>query len=202
MVSFQDLIIRLENLGLYDVMLPFFLIFVLVFAILQKSKILHARGDEADRRAKGYDMVVALIIGALVVVPHVLGLYPANADVIVIMNTALPNIALVLVALLSLFLIVGLFGGRAAWVGKLTGWVALVAFVLVGYIFARAAGWFEGSLPNWLWWLEDPDTQALLIVVAVFAIIIWFITKEPPRDDAEGAFTKIGDAVGELFGKN
>ncbi|MFQ5474276.1 MAG: hypothetical protein ACE5DM_00400 [Candidatus Nanoarchaeia archaeon] len=198
MVSFQDLIIRLDSIGLYEVMLPFFLIFVLVFAVLQKSRIL---GDDPIK-TKAYNVVVALIIGAMVVVPHVLGLYPANADVVLIMNKALPNIALVLVAILAVFLIIGLFGGRAAWVGMFTGWVAIVAFILVVYIFGRAAGWFEGSLPNWLWWLGDPDTQALLIVFAVFALVIWFITKEPSKGESGKALGEFGEKLGELFGRN
>jgi len=189
----------MQNIGLYDAILPFFLIFVIVFAVLRKSEIL-GKGD----KSKSYDVVVSIIIGLLVVIPHVVGLYPPNADVVVIMNRALPNIALVLVALLALFLIVGLFGGTAAWAGKLTGWVALISFILVVYIFGRAANWFQ-YLPDWLWWLDDPDTQALIIVIAVFAIVIWMITKEPktPEQAAQpGSLAKFGDAVGELFGRN
>ncbi|MBU0461930.1 MAG: hypothetical protein KJ574_05070, partial [Nanoarchaeota archaeon] len=130
------------------------------------------------------------------------GLYPANGDVVVIMNSALPNIALVLVALLAVFLIVGLFGGQAAWVGKLTGWVALGAFALVVYIFGKAAGWFI-TTPEWLQWLDNPDTQALVIVVAVFALVIYFITKEPKKEEMAGPkwWEKFGESVGELFGK-
>ena len=202
MVSFQDLIYRMESIGLYDAILPFFLIFVIVFAVLQKSKILH--GKDEDKKGKSYDVVIALIISALVVVPHVLGLYPANADVVVIMNTALPNIALILVALLALFLIVGLFGGSAAWIGKLTGWVALASFILVVYIFGRAANWFQ-QVPDWLWWLDNPDTQALIVVIAVFALVIYFITKEPkegPTPEDQKWSTKFGENVGDLFGRN
>lgn len=196
MVSFQDIIHRLQSIGLYDVILPFFLIFVIVFAILRKSAIL----GETDK-AKAYDVVVAMIVGLLVVIPHVVGLYPPNADVVVIMNTALPNIALVLVALLALFLIVGLFGGSAAWAGKLTGWVAFVSFLLVVYIFGRAANWFQ-TVPNWLWWLDNPDTQAMIIVIAVFALVIYFITKEPKEvPEEEKFFTKFGEDVGQLFGR-
>ena len=195
MVSFQDLIYRMESIGLYDAILPFFLIFVIVFAVLRKSDILQ------DKR---YDVMVSIIIGLLVVIPHVLGLYPANADVVVIMNTALPNIALVLVALLALFLIVGMFGGSAAWIGKLTGWVAFASFILVVYIFGRAANWFQ-TTPNWLIWLDNPDTQALIIVIAVFALVIYFITKEPktaPTAEEDKWSTKFGETVGDLFGRN
>jgi len=193
MVSFQDLIYRLQNIGLYDAILPFFLVFVLVFAILQKSNILE------DKR---YNVVVSLIIGLLVIVPHVLGLYPANADVVVIMNTALPNIALVLVALLAVFLIVGLFGGQAKWLGPFTGWIAFAAFILVIYIFGRSAGWFI-TVPGWLIWLDNPDTQALIVIFAVFALVIYFITKEPtPAGEGMGkSLGEFGEKFGDIFGR-
>ena len=195
MVSFQDLIYRMDSIGLYDAILPFFLIFVIVFAVLRKSDILQ------DKR---YDVVISLIIGLLVVIPHVLGLYPQNADVVVIMNSALPNIALVLVALLALFLIVGMFGGSAKWIGPFTGWIAFGSFILVVYIFGRAANWFQ-RVPDWLWWLDNPDTQALIVVIAVFALVIYFITKEPKQPDEPGvgdALGKFGEKLGDVFGRN
>ena len=194
MVGFNDLIYRMQQWGLYDSILPFFLIFVVAFAVLQKSDIL---------KDKRYNVVVSVILGLLVVIPHIIGRYPANGDVVVIMNAALPNVALVLVVLLAVFLIVGLFGGKATWAGKATGWVALLAFILVLFIFGRAANWFQ-TTPTWLRWIDDPNTQALVIIFAVFALVIWFITKEPSTEEsgAGKALGKVGEELGKLFGKN
>jgi len=36
----------------------------------------------------------------------------------------------------------------------------------------------------WLGFLAiNPDLQALIVMVLIFAVIIWFITKEPKKED-------------------
>ncbi|MBT5023422.1 hypothetical protein HON01_11430, partial [Candidatus Woesearchaeota archaeon] len=131
MVTFQNVIARLEYMGLSDVLLPFLLIFTVVFAIMQKTQPL---GEK-----KSYNVLIALVLALSTVVPHVLGYYPANADVVVIINKSLPSVSIVLVAIVMVFLVVGLFGGKATWGGALSGWIAFAAFILVFVIFASAA---------------------------------------------------------------
>jgi amino acid transporter len=196
MSYFTNIVYTLESLGISDVLLPFILVFTVVFAIMQKVKPL---GEETERH-KPFNVVIALVMALAVVIPHVLGAYPPKADVVVIMNSALPQVSIVLVAILMVLLIVGLFGGKATWGGAVSGWLAFVAFLVIVYIFGRAAGWFD-YLPNWLYWLDNPDTQAMLIVVAVFAIIIFYITKEPSEKGAAvHNVSKVGEALSSLFG--
>ncbi|NQU79410.1 hypothetical protein HQ545_06605 [Candidatus Woesearchaeota archaeon] len=192
---FSNALYVLQGWGLSDVILPFILIFTVVFAIMQKVKPI---GDQ--ERAKQYNVVISLVMALSVIIPHVLGYYPAGADVVNIINAALPQVSVVLVALLMVLLIVGLFGGKAEWGSSLSGWIAIAAFILVSYIFGRAAGWFT-YLPDWLYWLDNPDTQAMLIVVGVFALIIYYITKDPNEGAGvgEGA-KKMGEAFRDLFG--
>jgi hypothetical protein len=191
MVTFQDVILRLQAVGLSDVLLPFILIFTVVFAILQKA---HPLGDAP--KDKPFNMMVALVMALAVVIPHVIGMYPAGADVVVIINQSLPNVAVVLVALVMVLLLVGLFGGKPTWGSTASGWVAIFAFLLVIYIFGRSAGWFL-YLPAWLYWLDNPDTQAMLLVLAVFALIVWFITKDP--DAKSTGLRDVADGVKGLF---
>ena len=168
-------------------LLPFLLVFTIIFAILQKSKIL---GDGK----KNYNVILSLVIALLVVVPHVTGTYPADADVVSIMNNALPNVSIVIVAIVMLLILIGILGGEAKWMGgSLSGWIAVIAFLIILFIFGKAAGWWL-AWPSWLWWLEDPDTQALIIIILVFGIIIWWVTKEP-KSDQKGfkLFSDIGD---------
>ncbi|MFC1722907.1 hypothetical protein ACFL0V_02110 [Nanoarchaeota archaeon] len=195
MADFRSVIYTLETMGFMDVILPFLLIFTVVFAIMQRVKPL---GEEGPRQ-KGYNIVIAMVMSLAVVIPHVMGYYPANADVVVIINKALPQVSIILVAVLMVLLIVGLFGGKATWGSSLSGYVAFGALLIVGYIFGRAAGWFE-YLPNWLYWLDNPDTQAMLLVVAVFALVIWFITKDPTPEGKKGeSLKKFGDSWANLF---
>jgi hypothetical protein len=180
----------LEDLGLTDVLLPFLLIFTIIFAILQKSKIL---GDQK----KNLNVVVALVIGLLVVIPHVTNSYPANADVVEIMNKAIPSVSLVVVAILMLFIIIGLFGGEADWTGPISGWVAVIAFVIIVWIFGAASDWWNG----WRWFNDffGSQTVAVIIIILVFALIIGFITAGEKTGGRGNMLKKIGDEIGRFF---
>ncbi len=74
-LQLEEFVRILDSWGLTDVMLPFLLIFVVIFAVLQKSNIL----GEGKRK---YNLVFSLVVGMLVVVPHVTGRYPAGKDVV------------------------------------------------------------------------------------------------------------------------
>lgn len=182
-----DVIIQLDNLGLTDVLLPFLLIFTILFAVLQKSKLLGA-----DK--KNFNIILALIISLLVVIPHITNSYPENADVVQIINQSIPNVAVVIVAILMVLLLMGVFGVEFTWAGKVTGWIVMIALACVVGIFGKAAGWWgEGvSLPWWLSWFGDPNTQTLIVVLLVFGIIIWFITGSGGQTQGSGFVEEFG----------
>jgi len=187
--AFVNAIESMENWGLTDVLLPFLLIFTIMFAILQKTKIL---GEDK----KNFNVIIALVIALTVVIPHVTGSYPPDGDIVSIMNSALPNISIVVVAIVMLLILIGILGGEASWMGgSLSGWIAIIALLIVLFIFGKAANWYE-SWPRWLWWLEDPDTQALVVIILIFGIIIWWVTKEPSE---KGEKWKLFSDIGDFF---
>ena len=119
----------LQDWGLIDVLLPFLLIFTIIFAILQKTKIL---GEDK----KNLSVVVAVVVGLLVVVPHVTGRFPANADPVLIINDALPQVSIVLVAVIFLLILIGVFGQDYVFLGvSMPGWITLISFVIILLIF-------------------------------------------------------------------
>ncbi|MAE13813.1 hypothetical protein CMO92_04565 [Candidatus Woesearchaeota archaeon] len=186
-MGFEEMFIRLENMGLSDVLLPFLLIFVVVYAVLQKVKIF---GTEKDKN-KPYSVTIALVLALAVVIPHITGRYPPGKDVVEIMNSALPNISLFLVAILCLLIILGLLGDEVNIAGgSLASWAVLISLLAVVVIFGGAAGWFGTGFPWGMNFLRDPDTQALVTVILVFGIIIYFITHEPDDSKKEDGFWK------------
>lgn len=177
---FQDGLMQLEEMGFLDVIVPFILIFTIVFAVLQKTKILGVDKDGDPR--KNFNSVIALVMALAVIIPHVMGTYPYGADVVVIINSALPNVSAVLVAILMMLLIIGVFGGEVNIAGSsLAGWAVIFSIAATVVIFGAAADWFQ--LPQWLYFLEDSDTQSLIVVVLVFAMIIAFVTKSDKKKD-------------------
>jgi hypothetical protein len=181
MSYFERAVYTLENLGITDVLLPFLLIFTLVFAVLQKSKILGM--DKDGHPHKKFNVTISLIMALGVVIPHITNSYPYNADVVDIINRALPNVSLVVVAIVMFMLLVGIWGKELNVAGSaLSVWVTILSIIAILVIFAVAAGWM-GDMPYWLRFLEDPETQALVIIIIVFGLIIKFITGEERTEE-------------------
>ena len=195
-MDFVQFVNQLESFGLTDALLPFLLIFTVIFAILQKVKIF-------GKDKKNINVIISLIIGLLVVIPHVTQSYPPGQDVVEILNSAIPNVSIIIIAIVMVLILLGVFGSKLEIAGgSLAGWVALLSFLTVGYIFGRSAGWFT-YLPNWLQWLDDPETQALVVVLLVFGILIWLVTKEPKDKSGkdEGGFSKLMKELGSSMKK-
>ena len=192
-MEFVEFFQNLENLGFIDAFLPFLLIFVIIFAILQKSNVL----GEGKRN---FNVVVAAVIGLLVVIPHVTGKYPPGKDVVVMINTGIPKVSIVIVAILMALLLIGILGGEARWMGgSISGWIAILAFGIIVYIFGGEAGWWSNSFKSTGWW--NSETTSVIIIVLVFALIIWYITREPTKADKAGAFSDSFSKLGDLFKK-
>lgn len=187
--TFTQLFRTLESYGLTDALLPFLLIFTILFAMLQKTRILGAG-------KKNFNVMIAFIIAAMVVIPHITGKYPPGYDIVNILNKALPNISLVVVAVVMALLLIGLMGGEARWMGgSLSGMIAILAFAGIIYIFGGAAGWWKNIGLNW--W--DKDVMTLVIVLLVFAIVIWYVTKEEAPADQASRLMSWTDELGKLF---
>ena len=181
----------LESLQLTDFWLPFVIIFVVVYAALQKSGIL-------GKDNKKFNVIIALAIGLMVTIPHILGKYPIGKDPITIITTAIPNVAIVLMAIVMVLILIGMFGGASKFGGGIFGAIiALAAFVFVIYIFIDAAGLLKGTNMTMPSFLKDPATQSVIVIVLIFGIIVYFITKE---DSIGGAGTS-GGGVMKFFEK-
>ncbi len=179
-MNFVDMIRKMESYGVLDVLLPFLLVFTITFAVLQKSNIL---GDNK----RPYNKIVAFVMAMAVVIPHVLLgtasktdaiLTNGMVDVVEVMNNSLPQVSLIMVAAMMALLLIGVFG-KDVNIGNtdLISIVVLGAIVAVALIFINAAGWL-GTPPNWLSWLFNEETTSLVIIILIFGIIIWFITRE------------------------
>ena len=189
--EFASFFQTLDNWGVTDVLLPFILVFTLFFAILQKTKIL---GEEK----KNFNAIIAMVMGFTVVIPHISGNYPLNYDPVDIINGFLPGISLLVLAVIMLFILIGLWGGEATWVGgSPSAIVAVLCAIAVLWIFGASAGWWQG----WDWFVNifGEDVVSLLIIILVFGIIIWFITKEDKTQETN-AFKNFLHDTSKIFG--
>lgn len=195
--SFQlDNFIRtLDSWGLTDVMLPFMLIFVVIYAILMKTKIL---GEEK----KNLNVVVAIVVALLVVIPHVTGRFPANADPVLIINEALPQVSIVLIAIVFLLVMIGVFGQDYVFLGVTApGWITLVSLVVIILIFGGAAGWWSGAVGSTLQDFFGTEGIAVFIMLLTFGIIIAWVTSESKEREDRTVLNRLGVDLSKLFGK-
>ena len=186
----RNFVRSLGQFGVTDVLLPFLLVFVFIFAILQKTKIL---GDGK----KNLSVAVAVIVGLLFVVPHVTGKYPANSDPVEIINRALPQVSIIVIAIVFLLILIGVFGQDFVFLGaSMPGWIAIISMIIVLVIFGGAAGWWQPSLQQSLENIFGSDALAIVVMLLVFGIIIAFITGEGRKEKQN----RFGIDFSKLFG--
>ena len=191
--NLQDFFRAAERWGLTDVILPFLLIFIIYFAILEKSKVL---GNDK----KNLNIGVSLVIGLTVIIPHIMGYYPPGSDVVDIMNKALPSVSIVVVAIIMLLVLLGIFGGDANMMGiKMGNWVAVIALVIIIWIFGGAAGWWGQRAGMWNRFFGS-DIVAIIIILLVFGLIIAFVTGEGDDDKQKGYMSRLSDDLKGIFG--
>ena len=133
------------------------------------------------------------------VVPHAMGSYPLGYDPVEVLNATLPSISLVAIAAMMVLLLMGIFG--AGWADKFMPIVAFASLGFVVYIFGSALNFWTGPYDAFGWW--SAEVTELMIILAVFGLIIWFITKDSSggsglKDSVKSVF----DSLGSLVKKN
>lgn len=169
-----------EEIGVFDVLLPFLLIFTITFAVLEKSKIL---GDK-----RNFNVAIALVASLLFI---------RNNYLVGVVNRFLPNVSLFMVIIIMFLLLVGVFGGGSAWSGGLLGVAALISAVFV--IWALSADYvgknFTG-IPDW-WVSMSDEAKATIVFLGIFILIIWLVTRDK-KEKTGGLgdiFKKLGDGL-------
>jgi hypothetical protein len=202
-LDYIDLFRRLDEMGLTDALLPFLFIFVIIFAVLEKSHIFAKRKADGtpDETTTGtgrkFNAVIAFVVAMFVVVPHIMGTYPDGYDVIEIMKSFLPGMSAVLIAALMMLILIGLFGGSSGTnKSAFGGWIASAAFIIVVIVFGASAGWWGGW--DWLVNFLGEDALSLVIMLLIFGLIVAYIMGPSEK---EGFFSKRMNEAGGWFWK-
>ena len=133
----------LTEFGFFDVILPFLLVFTIVFGILEKTKIFGTEeyhGKEVPK--KNLNAMVAFSIAFFFV---------AAKEIVVGIQESLPMVALILIAIVSFLMLVGAFasGNKEGFdfysvIGdNFKGPFAIVFILSIVLIFFQGFGWLE-----------------------------------------------------------
>jgi hypothetical protein len=162
-LTITDVLNTWNELGVFSYVIPFLLIFAVVFAILQKSKIL---GD--DNRT--IDAIVAAAIGLLSLQFDYVSTFFA---------TIFPRFGIGISIFLVALIFIGFFykpqDGVDAWGGKLKwiGWIVGIGIIV--WALTSWGDWSGGGVGVTDWFGEY--FWALIILAAVIGVIIW-VTKK------------------------
>lgn len=174
---------RLEELGMYEIFLPFLLIFILVWAILGRINLF---GPNSGR----FNAIIALVVGILLV---------RQGDLVEFINTYLPNVSAVIVVFLGFLILLGVFGfGSINMKGGIM--ILFVIVSLIGGIWALTQATKQEevgfSIP-FLGEYEISETDAgAMVVVGLLLLIIGIAMYKPKKRGYEGfidAMSRMGD---------
>ncbi len=175
----RDIIVFFEDIGLYDVVLPFLLAFTIVFAIFEKTKVL---GTEDGKPKKNLNAIAAFAIAFLVI---------ASSRLVEIITKVSAN-AVVLLFLSVLFLMLaGSFHkeGEPFFLEGGYKWIfMLVMFVGIGGIFLDALHTNDGNT-----WLEavgdffggtssDRVVGSAIMLIFVVMFMVWVLKGEDGKE--------------------
>ena len=127
--GFRGVIEFLGDLGVYDIILPFLLVFTIVFAVLEKTKILGVEKiDGRELTKKNLNSMVAFIMSFLVI---------ASTQLVSVINEVMANVVLLLILAICFLMLVGVFFSDQEFVGidKIPGWTkAFIIFMFIGVV--------------------------------------------------------------------
>ena len=160
-VDLYDLIFQWQNYGIFDIALPFLLIFTLSYAVLDKTKIL-------GKKNKNINIIVALVLGFL---------FLQNPFLLASLQGLLPNVSFALVVLLLFLLIVGVLMGDkyAEWKGMTFNVAALIAVIALIWAMFTQPGLEYGGAQDIIYNFLGPEALPLvafllIVIVAIAAV--------------------------------
>ena len=154
----EQAIFLLQRIGFFQIVIPFILVFAVLFAILEKSKLL---GEDA----RAINAIVALVLA-----------FTTTGAVAVtgVISTMIPLVILAIMVLLLFFLIFGLFAGDLSQMGpgiKIPFGIA--AGVAVALIFLYSS--------NLISLVTGEVLGMVLLIAAVIAVIATIVAIKPTR---------------------
>ncbi len=171
--TFRNVIDFFFQLGVYDVILPFLLVFTIVFAILEKTKVLGMEEIEGKKYTKkNLNAMVAFVVSFFVV---------ASTRLVAVISEAMANIVLLILLAISFLMLIGTFMGEkeVAFERKDPWMIFFMFFMFMGIvlIFLNALDWLQ-PIMAFLSGNFRTDWVSSLILLVIVILIVLYVTKE------------------------
>lgn len=174
--SFADILFQWEMLGVFDFILPFLLIFAVIFGILGQMKIF---GE-----SKGIHVMIAIVLGMLAV------RFRIFTDFLAIIS---PRLGIGLTIILALLILAGIFTpeGSRGIVGYVLMGVGAVIFIIIVVQTFDVLGFGYGS---WGYGSSELVGYVLLLVLLIGIIIA------VSSSGSHSGKHRVADSIKSLFG--
>ena len=175
---FRDVIDFFGEIGLFDVVLPFLLVFTIVFAILEKTKVFGIEEWEGKKYTKKNLNAMASFVIAFFVV--------ASSELVEIITEVSSNFVVLLLLVVLFLLLVGAFYAEGDKSVFLEGvWkTTFMVIVLIGIsiIFLQALGFLD-DFTDFLSGGSNEIVGAIVLLVIVVIFITWVVKdqRESPK---------------------
>ncbi len=182
--QFREVIDFFGEIGLYDVVLPFLLVFTIVFAILEKTRVFGTETiDGKQYPKKNLDAMASFVIAFFVV---------ASSKLVEIITTVSSYTVLLLMLSVLFLLLVGSFMKEGEGVFLQGGWNTLfmiIMFVGIILIFTYAIGWWD-TFWDYLRFGKGTEVTGSIILLVIIIICVWYIvqgegSKETKKEESK-----------------
>ncbi|MBU0470400.1 MAG: hypothetical protein KKA62_03190 [Nanoarchaeota archaeon] len=177
--AFRGIVGFMTKIGVYDVILPFLLVFTIIFAILEKTKIFGIeKVNETEYSKKNINAMVAFVIAFLVI---------ASAQLVAIINEVMANVVLLLVLVICFLLLAGaMISDQQFSLEKFPNWQKFLMglmFLGIVLIFLNALGWLEYIFGLFVYWNSDWAASIIfmMVIIGFIVFITWSKDGEKPK---------------------
>ncbi len=171
--NLSEIVEKLIDIGFYQIFLPFLLVYAVVFAILQKSKIFEG-GSSTPDQARKVNAIVAFVFGLFVV---------ASAHIVSIFQEIIQSFIVIVIFILCVLIVLGfIFGDSFNDLFKDSkikySLASLILIVSLGILF-NVLGWWD-TISNFF---DDSfwDSFGVVIGILIFGGILYWITSSDSK---------------------
>ncbi|MBI2140606.1 hypothetical protein HYU14_06805 [Candidatus Woesearchaeota archaeon] len=169
--AFRGVIEFFDEIGLYDVVLPFLLVFTIVFAILEKTKVFGTETIDGKKYTKkNLNATTSFVIAFFVV---------ASSKLVEIITTVSSFTVILLMLAVLFLLLIGSFMKEGEGVfleGNWNTFFMLIMFIGIVLIFIFALGWWD-QLWSFLQFGRGGDTVGAIVLLVIIFLFVWYIVK-------------------------
>ena len=183
---FRQVLEFFDKIGLFDVVLPFLLVFTIVFAILEKTKVLGTEEIEGRKYTKKNLNAMASFVMAFLVV--------ASSKLVETIVKVSSNAVVVLFLSVLFLLLVGSFYKEGEPVYLEGGWkivFMIIVFLAIAGIFLDAIKTADGR--TWLERLGDftgsgsDELAGSILLLGIIVLFVVYAVKEPTKGSTQGS---------------